>query len=287
MAILYKGRALDLHDDLAAQLPGATGQIVVLVHGLMACETVWSPPNSEAPSFGERIAEDCDVTPVYVRFNSGLHVSTNGRALSAQLEQLIKAWPVAVEEVSILGYSMGGLVSRSACHYGDRDACSWVSLCKRLFLIAVPLRGSTVEQLANIASVTLQTVPNPVTKILAWVFRQRSAGIKDLRHGFLVDEEWQERSPDALSLGRRNIIPLLSHIDHYVLAGTLGEDEQHPLSKIIGDALVSPFSAKDEGIDGVATDRAAKRARVFPGVNHLTIIHDDDVYQQILSWWNE
>ena len=38
------------------------------------------------------------------------------------------------------------------------------------------------------------------------------------------------------------------------------EDEHHPLSKIIGDALVAPFSAKDEGIDGTPTERAATAA---------------------------
>ncbi len=285
--LLYEGQPLDLERDLAAQIPGATGQIVVLVHGLMANETIWTFPNGKNRSFGERLAEDVGVTPIYVRFNSGLHISANGRELSKRLDALVEGWPVPVEAVNLIGYSMGGLVSRSATHYGHETKAAWLELTERLFLVAVPSRGSPVEQLANIASVTLKTIPNPVTKIIAWVFRQRSAGIKDLRHGYLVDEEWQTRSPDALSAGRRHIVPLAADIDHYVLAGTLGDSEHHPLSKIIGDALVTPFSAQDEGIAGASLQRSAKEAKVFPGLNHLNIVSHDEVYSQILAWWRD
>ena len=55
--------------------------------------------------------------------------------------------------------------------------------------------------------------------------------------------------------------------------------------KFLGIFLVTPYSAKDEGLDGTVTDRAANDSRVFGGINHLFLINDDDVYNQILMWW--
>ena len=34
-------------------------------------------------------------TPLYVRYNSGRHISENGRDLAEQLERLVAAWPAA------------------------------------------------------------------------------------------------------------------------------------------------------------------------------------------------
>lgn len=70
---------------------------------------------------GERLAAELGLTPIYLRYNSGLHVSQNGRELALQLEQLLGHWPVPVEEVSVLAHSMGGLVMRSAAHYAQQD----------------------------------------------------------------------------------------------------------------------------------------------------------------------
>ena len=53
------------------------------------------------------------VTPVYLRYNPGRHISENGRDLAHRLQALVDAWPVPVEAISILAHSMGGLVSRS------------------------------------------------------------------------------------------------------------------------------------------------------------------------------
>jgi triacylglycerol esterase/lipase EstA (alpha/beta hydrolase family) len=64
--------------------------------------------------------------PCTVRYNTGLHISQNGRALAEQLEELVQAWPVPVEEICIVGYSMGGLVARSALHYGAQAKHSWL-----------------------------------------------------------------------------------------------------------------------------------------------------------------
>jgi triacylglycerol esterase/lipase EstA (alpha/beta hydrolase family) len=60
-------------------------------------------------------------TPVYLRYNTGLHISHNGQTLAELLNRLHVLWPAAAEEplkeTVLVGHSMGGLVAR-ACHYG-------------------------------------------------------------------------------------------------------------------------------------------------------------------------
>jgi len=287
MVLLAEGRELDLSRPLADQISNPTSALAIFVHGLMCTETIWTFPNGSRRSFADRLHEDVGVTAIHVRYNTGRHISTNGHELAALLDVLHRRWPTPVEGLNLIGYSMGGLVARSAAHYAEEAKYAWVGLLTRMFLIGVPLRGSSLEQLFHIAAFTLKVVPNLVTQIIAWVFRQRSSGIRDLRHGYIVDEEWNTRDADALSFGRRYKVPLTKGVAHYVIAGNLADNEHHPLAKVVGDSLVTPFSAKDEGIDGTPSDRVAKGARVFGGLGHLAIVNDDAVYQQILTWWHE
>ena len=82
-----------------------------------------APRAAARADYGTRLARDLGLTPVYVRYNSGRHISENGRSLADLLEQLVAAWPVPVEEVALVGHSMGGLVSRSA--RTSRSSTGW------------------------------------------------------------------------------------------------------------------------------------------------------------------
>ncbi len=286
----HKARELDLDADLAEQLPAATGVITVFVHSLMSTERIWAYPGKlkkigKTKSYGNRLSEDVAVTPIYVRYNTGRHISTNGKELAELLERLVSAWPVEVKEVNLFGYSMGGLVARSTAYYGVQTQANWISLLQRMYLLGTPLRGAPLEQFAHLITYVLHRVPIPITSIVAKLINQRSDGIKDLRHGYLIDEDWQDRHPDAISLGRKNKLPLIPHVHHYIMAGNLFADEHHPAAKVLGDILVTPFSAKDEGIDGTPTERSGRDSRVFPGLNHLDLVNHEDVYKQILQWW--
>ena len=115
MELIHEGRSLPAdRAAITAAHPAATPRLVVLVHGLMSTETFWRMPDGEA--YGSLLARDLGYTPFYVRYNSGLHVSENGEALDALLEQLVRRYPVPVEELVLIGHSMGGLVIRSATH---------------------------------------------------------------------------------------------------------------------------------------------------------------------------
>ncbi|HET9701088.1 MAG TPA: alpha/beta hydrolase, partial [Burkholderiales bacterium] len=100
---------------LAGAMPEAAGRLLVLVHGICMNDLQWC---REGHDHGAALARDLGYTPVYLHYNSGRHVSTNGRAFADALEEMVREWPAPVDELTILCHSMGGLVARSACHYG-------------------------------------------------------------------------------------------------------------------------------------------------------------------------
>ena len=76
--------------------PQATPRLVVFLHGLMETERGWRLGARQGrEDYGTRLARDLGVTPVYVRYNSGRHISENGRSLADLLERVVAEWPVA------------------------------------------------------------------------------------------------------------------------------------------------------------------------------------------------
>ena len=96
-----------------------TGKLAVFVHGLCENDDSWRG------GYGGRLRADLGYTPLYVRYNTGLRVCDNGRRLAAMIDDLVANWPVKVDEIILVGHSMGGLVSRSACHYAEADGHAW------------------------------------------------------------------------------------------------------------------------------------------------------------------
>src|SRR5207248_3248137 len=110
----------------------ATPKLVVLVHGLCETDDAWSLFGGH-PSYGDRLSGELGYSPVYVRYNTGLHISDNGRRLSELLEELTDSWPVPVEEIVLVGHSMGGLVCRSAAHLGE--GARWTDQLRHVFCL--------------------------------------------------------------------------------------------------------------------------------------------------------
>ena len=46
---------------------------------------------------GTALAADLGYTPLYLHYNTGEHISTNGRRLANLLESLVQEWPQPVE----------------------------------------------------------------------------------------------------------------------------------------------------------------------------------------------
>lgn len=267
---------------LAAAYPDAGPHIVVLAHGLCLSERAWKRKGE--PDIGSRLGEALGMTPVYLRYNSGRHISCNGRDLADLLERLCAAWPVPVESLSLLGHSMGGLVIRSACWYGKEAEQSWLRLLRRVACLGTPHHGSPVERAGHAFERSLRRIQ--YVEPLLLLGQRRSAGIKDLRHGNLLDEDWQGHGPDQATDDRRNAVPLPAGIKHFFAAASVG---RHPLDlrgHLFGDLLVHSASAVGNHADArKKLPVPPEHCRVFHERKHLDLLSDAEVHAQVIDWF--
>lgn len=141
------GQPLDLEPSrLRHALPKVTGKLLVLVHGLCSNDLRWA---RQGHDHGAALERDLGFTPIYLHYNSGRQISSNGRELAALLEVLVAAWPVPVAELVILGHSMGGLVSRSACHSGEAAGHAWRKRLRALVFLGSPHHGAPLERMGH------------------------------------------------------------------------------------------------------------------------------------------
>ena len=140
MAIRVGGRDVAAgRDALAAAFPEATARPVVFVHGLCESDAAWAIRAAERDgTYFTRVLPAVGGTAVVLRYNSGLHVSENGRRLATLLEALVDGWPVPVQRLALVGHSMGGLVVRSAGHAGTERGDRWPSLVDTTVSLGAP-----------------------------------------------------------------------------------------------------------------------------------------------------
>jgi pimeloyl-ACP methyl ester carboxylesterase len=283
MTLRHHGADLSLHpDELARALPDAGPRVAIFVHGLGETDASWRlRADARRPGYGACLQRDVGHTPIELRYNTGLHISDNGRALATLLEELREAWPVALEELVIVGHSMGGLVARSACHYGQSEGHGWTSAVRHVFCLGSPHLGAPLEKGVNALGWALRRVPE--TRPLANVLDVRSVGIKDLRYGSCVEEDWCDCDPDELLTDRCHDVPLLPAARFYFVAATLSRRPGDPLGAILGDLLVRVPSASGAGRRRQIGFAIEDGHRVG-GLTHFDLLNHPAVYDQIRAW---
>ena len=257
----------------------AASKLAVFLHGLCETDEAWRLGGG--PTYGERLRQDLGHTPVYARYNTGRHISENGRALAAALEALVEEWPVAIDELVLDGHSMGGLVARSACHYGEREGHSWTRELTHVFCLGSPHMGAPLERAAARGAHWLRRLPE--TAPLARLLTERSAGVKDLRYGALLEEDWDGIDPDLWAADGCGEVPFLPGVTYCYVGATVARDKDSPLGKLVGDALVQFPSASGEG----PRRRLAfelENGQHLGGVNHLQLLNHPRVHAQLLRW---
>ncbi|MDP9495642.1 MAG: alpha/beta fold hydrolase [Actinomycetota bacterium] len=264
--------------DLTASFPTATARLVLLVHGLGRTESSWLDRGEQA-GLWEMLATDTSITPVMIRYNSGRHVSENGADLARLLERLWRSWPVPLESISLVGHSMGGLVIRSACRVGHDADQRWVDTVDKVVTVGTPHLGAPLEKVANVVSWGLRATPE--SSPLADFLDARSVGIKDLRFGAIVDEDWLGSEPDALLRNTVSNLPPLDGVDHHFVAAVITSDPTHPVGALVGDLMVRPSSGTGQGR---RRQIEATDVRVLGGRRHFDLLHDPDVQEQVLAW---
>ncbi|CAD5371800.1 PGAP1-like protein [Rubrivivax sp. A210] len=261
----------------------ASGRIAVLIHGLCMNDLQW---RRRGHDHGALLARERGWSPVYLHYNSGLHVSHNGRELAAQLAALVASWPVPVTELALIGHSMGGLVARSACHAGAEMGMeeAWMGRLTRLVCLGTPHQGAPLERGGRLVDGLLGI--SPYGAPFARLGRARSAGITDLRYGNVQDADWQARSRHAQRAGDRQLTPLPAGVATFLAAATTARQAKPGLrSALLGDGLVPVASALGDHRDpaqalGVHEDRRL----VVTGANHWDLLDHPAVAAKLLAW---
>lgn len=263
MAARVDGRDVDLTDDgVRAAYPDATGRLVVLLHGLCEDESSWERGRDvHGTTYAEALAAR-GWTPVLLRANTGLTLRANGAALTAVLQQLVRAWPVPVTRIALVGHSMGGLVIRAAADVVDDCDDRWVDRVTDVVTLGTPHLGSPVASGVGAGSRALGLVPESAAfgRILDW----RSVGVHDLVHGLTHD------------------VPPLPHARYRLVAATLTRSPRHPVGAVLGDCLVRVPSAYGR----------ARSVELFPGADvlhvggagHLDLLNHPRVHEALRDW---
>jgi pimeloyl-ACP methyl ester carboxylesterase len=269
--------------EWAASVENPSDTLVLFVHGLGCTEWSWTFDaetlhGDAGVNFGTLLERDFGFTPLYVRYNTGLHVSENGQKLARLLNDVVQAYPA--RRILLVGHSMGGLVVRSAAHYGKTTGAPWTSALSHVFCIGSPNLGAALEKTGNVLASVLALFDVAGTQVPAKILNGRSSGIKDLRFGYVVDEDWKDKDPDALLEDNRQNIPFVDGVLYCFVAGTLSKDASHPMNDLLGDVLVRLPSAS-----GHAPEPASRIpfhiGHVVGGVHHLALGNHPDVYAQI------
>ena len=254
-----------------------TDRIVVFIHGLAETTGSWAwwstlEDGTHVPSYGERLAE-VGWTPLELGYNTGRAVGDSGDELAKLLDHLVATWPVPVAEIALVGHSMGGLVVSAAAHRGVADGHPWVDRTSHVVTLGTPHAGSWLAKGAAGAVRVLDVLPE--TRGLGGIIDLRSAGIRDLTHG------WHpEPDPEAPDDEIRELAALLPHARHAYVAATLGRTEGHPLSRLLGDGLVHMTSSTAPSRIGGPN----VAVRHHPGVGHIRLVHHPAVADDLVDW---
>jgi hypothetical protein len=263
--------------------PEPTPRIAVLVHGLMCSEDIWKLPDGS--DYGSLLARDHGFTPFYVRYNSGLPIAENGAALASLLVRLAAEYPAAIDEIVPIGFSMGGLVVRSACHVASVAAArpAWLPLVRRAMYVGTPHQGAPMERVGRFVSKVLRSLDDPYTQLAAQLADLRSDGVKDLGDADLRHEDRARRLPQISLRDPRHPVPLLPQIRHYLVAGSLSMDVR--LASLFGDSVVPLPSATDGScVDAATFALPPDHVKIMRGTSHMTLSHDPAVYEHLRAW---
>ena len=265
--------------------------VAVLLHGLLIDESNW---NYGRDPTSQRMERMFGWTPLCVRYNTGRHISENGEQMARLLHQLYESWGPRLGRVQVMGHSMGGLVARSTLAALERMDSPVLNHIERLFLFATPNNGAEIEVFGHVLEYGLgliREIPRPyVQSALRGVFgaetlkeklgidpverliaalgylpgralkaaesfvAARSDGIRDVRYGYMLREEWIAAEQDgyALLANHRRPVRPPEGIDVFAVAGSLWPDVGAQPSRIRNDGVVTVASAA--GFGGTVDD---------------------------------
>jgi hypothetical protein len=143
--------------------------------------------------------------------------------------------------------------------------------------LGTPHLGAPLEQTAARTARILGRIDTTATRVIKDVIDSRPAGVKDLRHGSLVDEDHAQDTTGPGSEDRCHPVPWLATARHHLVIG-------QALPGDLGDALVSPASAAARSSGGRPGPPEGTDTHVMPGLNHLALARHPAVFEHIDRW---
>jgi pimeloyl-ACP methyl ester carboxylesterase len=301
MAFYHQDKALDLSQPLVQSMQGRSekqlsNKIIVLVHGLTNLETVWDFKSdsgsedepqetvSKKDNYGLRIQDSYSFTPFYLRYNTGLSIKENGEKFNILLSQLAESYPIEIDEIVLMGFSMGGLLVRGAQQLAQDTQAQWIKKLSNCYYIGTPHEGSPLEKFGHLTSSIVRLMPREYISHWADWIDVRSEGIQDLKHGLLnlkqTDENQMPEQDDPYEQSVR-CGSFYVGAQHHFISGALSENKDSLVNKFFGDSLVRHSSANP-----ISAPEDCKSAH-FDGVPHIPLAHSERVYQQIKQWFDE
>ena len=281
MQFRHKSKAIPLDSKSIEEIyPTINGKILLMVHGSCKNDIQWT---RKGHSHGTALAKELDKTPIYLHYNSGRHISSNGQNFNELLENLVLNWPIPIEELVIIAHSMGGLVTRSALYYGHQQQKKWTEHLQKIVFLGTPHHGAPLERIGNYLDSILVAIP--YVKPFARLGKIRSAGITDLRYGNLIDEDWQGNDRFEIQGDQRQHIPLPKQIECYSIAAAIGKATDTLSTRIIGDSLVDVKSALGQYENPARNlDFKDSNTWVVYALTHSDLLSNLKVYAKIKEW---
>lgn len=273
MQFRQKGLAMLPGQALASNEPHGS-KILVMVHGLCMNDVQW---HRDGLDHGAALGERLGCTPLYLHYNTGRSIADNGADFSALLEHWLLQWPVKIERLVIVGHSMGGLVTRSACDHGLKNKMNWPKHLDALICLGTPHTGSPLERAGRGVDQILGI--SPYTAPFARLGLMRSQGIQDLRHGRVTVSSEQALWPRRAKLylvaaTKRKAPPQAAHLG----------DASLPLHGLPGDGLVPVASALGKPLACSPFPVPVKRRALVYETDHFQLLGSPDVQAQLQRW---
>lgn len=264
MGVRLRGADVEVTaDGLASAYPGATGRLVLFLHGLCENESYFQRHRERLGTTYAEMLAGLGWTPLMLRANTGLPLRENGAALTALVQRVVDAWPVPVTRIALVGHSLGGLVIRAAGAVADDVDEPWRERVSDVVTLGTPHLGAPIAWGIGHGSRGLGRLPETAAfgRILDW----RSQGVHDLVAGLAED------------------VPPLPHARYRLVAATLTASQRHPVGDVVGDLLVRPRSA-------YGRDRRGRD--LFPGAevlhvgrsDHFDLLNHPEVHTALKRW---
>lgn len=276
MSFRSYGKDISSEEVLSAYKQSGLSKIILFIPGLFTDESLWldrtlTIDNRNVISSG--IADDYKKRgyfPIFIRFNHGKHISDNGKELLLLLSDLLNK--DSSLRLNVFCYSIGCLVFRSTLYYA-RENFSEISIknIDKVIFISSPDGGSYLEKAGFWATFLMERAPTLAIQLIGIIGNLRSDAIKDLSHGVIREEDWNQFN--YLSRYWQNLyFGELDNINCYQLYSSFGE-ENSILQEWLGDGIVelSSLTLLKENVF-LKKDRTQLRSTNITGNNHFTIL---------------